>query len=147
VSAAPLHSPADRLRGSLILLFAVLSIALVGLATEGNWPKLLRVAGAGCAYATTLLVVRRRGASADRWFPFAVAGSCAGITSGLLRLDPGAAPVVIDAAAATLLATVHWIGLGLSERVRSAVGSRTMENPGSHGPAPGIAVDGVYDGD
>lgn len=104
----------NRVRSSLVLLGAVLGIAVIGLAVDGNWPKVLRVAAASCGYAATLLVLTRQ--SSMRWWRFAVAGLVAGMASGMLRPDPGALPIAVDAIAATVVATVHWLGLAQSER-------------------------------
>ena len=104
----------NRVRSSLLLLGAVLGIALIGLAVDGNWPKVLRVAAASCGYAATLLFLTRHAATG--WWRFAVAGLVAGAASGILRLDPGALTIAVDAIAATAVATVHWLGLAQSER-------------------------------
>ncbi|MDF2696608.1 MAG: hypothetical protein K0S65_4991, partial [Labilithrix sp.] len=106
----------NRIRSSLLLLGAVLAIALIGLAVDGNGPKVLRVAAAGCAYAATLLVLTRHGSAG--WWRFALAGLVAGMASGVFRADPGALTIAVDAIAATVVATVHWLGLAQSERLR-----------------------------
>ena len=107
----------DRLRASLFLLAAVLGIALIGLAVDGNWPKVLRVAAAGAVYAVTLLVIARQRAALG-WWGFALAGLAAGAASGWLRPDPGVLTLAIDAFAAMVVAMVHWLGLAQSERLR-----------------------------
>jgi len=52
-----------------------------------------------------------------------LATCCAGVASGLLRTDPGVTATGIDSGAAVVLATVHWLGLALSERVRQKITS------------------------
>jgi hypothetical protein len=112
-----------RLRRSLLLLGAVVTVAVIGLAIEGNWPKVLRVAAAAGAYAGMMLTLTRSHASgrAIAWWRFGAAGMAAGIVSGLLRPDLGGTTIVIDGVAAVVLATVHWGGLALSERLRRKI--------------------------
>ena len=105
----------SRTRLSLVLLGAVLAIALAGLALDGNWPKVLRVATAGAVYAGTLLSLSR---STRSWWPFAVAGVLAGVASGLLRPEPGILTIAVDSGAAVAVATMHCLGLIFSERAR-----------------------------
>ena len=115
-------APRDGLRRSLLLLGVVIAIALAGLAIDGNWPKVLRVAAAAGTYAAALLVLARPGTDVSRrWWWFAVAGVCAGVASGLFRPEPGAASIAVDSGAAIVLATMHWMGLGLSEKVRQKI--------------------------
>jgi hypothetical protein len=112
-----------RLRQSLQLLGAVISIALIGLAMDGNWPKVGRVGAAAGVYALTLLALARRDGPPDpiEWWRFAAAGMAAGLVSGLLRPERGDMTTVIDAGAALVLASVHWSSLALSERVRRKI--------------------------
>jgi hypothetical protein len=74
------------------------------------------VAAAGSGYAATLLLLTRH--AGREWWRFAVTGLVAGAVSGLLRPDPAALTIAIDAVAATVVATVHWLGLAQSERLR-----------------------------
>ena len=126
--------PSD-LRASLALLGVVLAIALTGLAADGNWPKVIRVAAAGLAYALVLELAMRvwtRGrprAAGTPFLPFVMAGSHAGLVSGLLR--PVLDPVVIATgavAAGTLLGGVHFLALRRWERLRLA-GVRAVPAP------------------
>ena len=117
---APTHEH-ERLRSSLLLLGAVLTIALIGLAVDGNWPKVLRVGAAGCTYAAIVLGLTHRRTSMGGsvgWWRFALAGLAAGAASGLLRPEPSGFIIATDAAAATVVAAVHWLGLAQSERLR-----------------------------
>jgi hypothetical protein len=112
-----------RLRRSLLLLGAVVAVALIGLSIDGNWPKVLRVGAAAGTYAGMMLVLARSHAPgrAIEWWRFAAAGTAAGIVSGLLRPALGGATIAVDAVAAVVLATVHWGGLALSERLRRTI--------------------------
>ncbi len=110
----------DPLRLSLALLGVILAIALIGLGLDGNWPKVLRVVAAGGTYAAALLLTTSRGGPRS-WWRFAVAGICAGVASGLLRPEPSLTSIAIDSGAATVLATVHWVGLGLSQKMRRRI--------------------------
>lgn len=102
------------LRHSFVVLGAVVLIALVGLAAAHNWPKLLRVGLAATSYATVLLVGSRPRSSnhPDAGVPywlFVIAGATAGVVSGIVRptiLVP--VVLVLIAAGAFLLSTVHW---------------------------------------
>lgn len=114
-----------ELRLSLLLLAGVVTFALIGLATDGNWPKVLRVAAAFCAYAGVLaMLVRRRAAHVQTEIPFAwfaAAGAAAGVMSGVVRpefrLDVLLAGTV---AAACLLAGIHCLALRMWRRLLPA---------------------------
>ena len=100
-----------------------MTIAVIGLAVDGNWPKVLRVGAAAGAYACMLLALSRKHAPgrAIEWWRFAAAGTAAGIVSGLLRPDPGITTIGIDAAAALVVASVHRVSLALGDRVRRKI--------------------------
>jgi hypothetical protein len=111
-------SPRHDLRVSLALVSAVVVFALIGLATDHNWPKLLRVSLAFATYAGSLLAftnARRADASAEalieyRWF--AIAGALAGLVSGIVRPEFRLDVLVAGTGAASvLLAGVHWLAL------------------------------------
>ena len=104
------------LRHSLLLLAAIILMALIGLASAGNWPKVLRVGLAFGAYALVLLTgsslraTSRSHAVAPYWL-FSVAGASAGLVSGLVRPTIQPAVVLVSIlAGAFLLSTVHWAG-------------------------------------
>jgi len=118
------------LRLSLALIGAVVVFALIGLATDHNWPKLLRVSLAFATYAGSLLgSTRRARAGADRpisysWF--ALAGALAGLVSGIVRPEFRFDVLVAGTmAAAILLAGVHWLALRYWRRLLP----RTSEQP------------------
>ena len=103
---------------SLALIGVVVSLALIGLATEGNWPKVLRVSLSFVAYAGTLLLlarIPRSGRGVGQPIPYAwfvAAGAIAGVVSGAVR--PAFQVGVLIAgtiAAACLLAGVHCFAL------------------------------------
>jgi hypothetical protein len=98
------------LRLSLALLAAVLLIALVTLALQGTWPKVLRVAAAGTAYCAVLLAAAR--GDPRRYAPFAAAGAACGLVSGVVRpaVDPRVVAVQL-VAGALLLGGFHWFAL------------------------------------
>jgi hypothetical protein len=90
----------------------VLAIALTGLAMDGNWPKVLRVAGAGGTYLITLLAIGTERAAPVRWRVFFAAGLAAGVVSGLLRPAVDLAIVATGAlGGGLLLGSVHWLAL------------------------------------
>ena len=107
---------------SLVLIGVAVAMALVGLAADGNWPKVLRVALAFASYASVLQLLARTG-SKEREEPvsfacFAGAGASAGVVSGLVRphfdLNVFAAGTI---AAALLLAGTHWLALRSSRKI------------------------------
>jgi hypothetical protein len=115
-----------ELRLSLALLATIVVFALIGLATDRNWPKILRVSSAFVTYAAVLLTLLhyRRGAQAVvRAIPFAWfigAGAAAGLVSGLVRPEVDVAVVVAGTiGAALLLAGVHCLALRMISRTRS----------------------------
>jgi hypothetical protein len=100
------------------LLGVVVVVALSGLASSGNWPKVIRVSLAASAYLGTLTLVqlvraaRRAETGPLPFVAFFAAGALAGTASGLLR--PIVDPVVVVVAAlcaGALLGGVHWLGL------------------------------------
>lgn len=129
----PLGDPV-LLVASLALLALVVLIALAGLALDGSWPKVLRVAAAFAGYAGVLVVTvhavgRRRGDEGPLpLWPFLAAGACAGALSGLVRPEFDVVRLAAQTAAAPLLGAVHAFGL---ERVRRQLGGGRMSNPGT----------------
>lgn len=95
---------------SLILLGAIVTLALLGLAWSGNWPKVLRVVLAAATYIALLLLLSR--ARSLRLAAFMGAGAAAGAVSGMAR--PETTPALIAASAfgaALLIAPLHWWAL------------------------------------
>lgn len=72
---------------SLVVLGAVVSFALVGLAADGNGWKALRVGSASAAYAAVLAawLALANGATAPPWRLFALGGGLAGLVGGFVR--------------------------------------------------------------
>ena len=125
ISSAP-ASPApstarDELLASVGLLTAVVLLAVTGLGSDGNWPKVLRVGAAAVAYLSILvaLALRRDAERALPWWAFATAGGTAGVVSAAVRAAAGpdvegnfaAGAVAAAAGAALLVGTVHWAAL------------------------------------
>ena len=96
---------------SLVILAGVVGFALTGLAFDGNWPKLVRVALAASTYAFCLLPVRRLPSPLSPAV-FVCAGAAAGFVSGILRPDPRIDILAIQTvAAAVLIGPMHWLAL------------------------------------
>ena len=108
---------------SLLLLGAVVILALAGLAIEGNWPKVARVATAFLTYTVVLLVARGpwRGGGEDVPFrDFAAAGAGCGLVSGLVREEVHAAVVIAGTLAGSLLlGGLHYLALRGRRRFHS----------------------------
>ena len=87
---------------TLLALGALLVFIEVGLATDGNWPKMLRVGVALAGYVATLLATgaRRHPFSIAR---YVVAGLVAGALSGVLRPEIRPAFAAAQAVLAALL--------------------------------------------
>lgn len=123
------HSSANsrEVRISLAVLTVVVLLALAGLAAEGNWPKVERVAASFAAYTATVLIVRRLERpkqDVPSFWVFALAGAVAGIVSGVVRDEVRASIVAVGAiAAGLLLGGVHWFALRSWRRLRSALTS------------------------
>lgn len=112
----------DGRRRDLLLSLAVLGLvvvlAMLGLALNRNWPKLLRVGASFIAYCLVLLgCLRTRDTPAPAQRPvsvrgFVAAGAAAGIVSGIVRprFDPGVL-VAGTVAAAFLLGGLHYLAL------------------------------------
>ncbi len=123
-SASPLRlaaglTPRGAVLQSLLLLGAIVGCALVGLAIQGNWPKVLRVLLAALAYGTILGLSLRRATTAGGapYGNFVVAGAVAGAVSGLVRPTTTLLLVLAQAlSAAFLLASVHWLGVRAWQR-------------------------------
>jgi hypothetical protein len=106
------------LLASVALLGVVVALALIGLALDGNWPKVIRVACAAATYVTILLAFASRGEGPARYWWFAAAGAAAGLVSGMLRPVPDLAPVLTGTvAAALLLGGVHWTAVRFWRRL------------------------------
>ena len=116
---------------SIGLLTAMIMIADVTLALQGNWPKILRITLAAATYVAvlgaTLRITGRFGAPPARLpvWPFLVAGAAGGLVSGVVRPDLSA-PVVIASAVLTptLLGSFHWIALQRWSWIRSRITRR-----------------------
>lgn len=99
---------------SLLLLGAIVVLALTGLAMNGNWPKVARVAGAFFTYVVVLLVAGgpNGGEAPVPFRVFAAAGGGSGLVSGLVREEIQAAVVVTGILAGSLLlGGVHYLAL------------------------------------
>jgi hypothetical protein len=118
----PLDAPRPRypagLRPSLLGLGAIIALALLGLAGDGNWSKMLRVALATGTYATLLLAFCRW-QKALHVSAFLMAGAAAGAVSGVVRpAIPTPALVVASAlGAGLLLGPLHWWALRTWQRL------------------------------
>lgn len=119
------HADTRRdLTWSLALISVVVLFALIGLASDRNWPKVLRVGVSFAVYASVLLALARfqsQRLSARNSVPFAwfvLAAASAGIVSGLVRpqfrLDVLVAGTI---ASALLLGSVHWFALRTWEKL------------------------------
>ena len=123
------HSSANSrdVRVSLAIITVVVTLALAGLAADGNWPKVERVAASFAAYAATVLIARHLERSKQEvlsFWVFALAGAVAGIVSGLVRDEVRASTVAVGTIAASLLiGGVHWIALRTWRRLLSALTS------------------------
>lgn len=108
---------------SLLLPGAVVLFALAGLALDGNWPKLARVATAFLAYTVVLLAAREPGRDDGGEVPFrafAAAGAACGLVGGLVREEVQAAVVVAGTLAGSLLlGGLHYLALRGGRRLRS----------------------------
>ena len=110
----------DVARRDLRLSAALLALAflavLCGLAYEGNWQKLMRIGLASSVYLSALLLLTRRwrveACATLPFWPFAVAGAVAELSSGWLR-TAGATGITfwLAPAAAALVGGVHWLAL------------------------------------
>lgn len=99
------------LPASLIVLGAIVTFALIGLALAGKWPKVARVGAAAATYAIFLLIEHRSRPELRLAF-FLAAGAAAGAVSGLLRASTSWSLVVASTlGAALLLAPLHWWAL------------------------------------
>jgi len=100
---------------------SIVALAIVGLATDANWPKITRVATAFVTYVVVLLAARGGGGKERIPFPvFGLAGGACGLVSGLVREDVEGPVVVVGVlAGALLLGGVHWLALREWGRLRS----------------------------
>ena len=109
------HARRD-LRLSVLLLALLFAAVLCGLAYEENWRKLLRVGLASSVYLSALLLLtrrRREGTAAPLPFwPFALAGAAAELSSGWLRTRVADGMTFwLAPAAAVLVGGLHWLAL------------------------------------
>ena len=103
---------------SVGLFTAVIMLADVSLALQGNWPKILRVTFAAATYVGVLgfllKSMGRFGAPPSRlpvWV-FLVAGAAAGLVSAAVHPELRSPAVIASAVLTpTLLGTFHWIVL------------------------------------
>ncbi|HET6637278.1 MAG TPA: hypothetical protein VFH82_00650 [Gemmatimonadota bacterium] len=106
--------PGD-LAASLLLMAAVVVLAIGGLASDGNWPKVARVATSFLTYVVVLLAARgsvRKHLEGIPYRIFALAGGAAGLASGLVRTEVQGFVLIVGAVAGgLLLGGVHWLGL------------------------------------
>ena len=100
------------------MIALVVALALLGLAADGNWPKVVRVALASLTYLGMVVGASEgplRARAQTSGMPcagFLGAGIVAGTVSGLLR--PTVEPAVVATgalAAGALLGGVHWLAL------------------------------------
>jgi hypothetical protein len=111
----------DPLRFTLMVLAAIVLFASIGLALDGNWPKLVRVTLAAVAYLGPLAAWSSYPFPRDTppWWLFAGAGGLAGLVSGLLQPVFSLAVILMQIAGASLLlGTVHWLALRYGRAVR-----------------------------
>ena len=111
------------LEASLLLMGAVVVLAIGGLAVDGNWPKVARVATAFLTYVVVLLAARGAQDGEVEGIPyraFALAGGACGLASGLVRPEVRSAVVVAGVlAGALLLGGIHWVALRGWRRLHS----------------------------
>ena len=116
-----------RARNNLILSLAaiafIIALAVIQLALQGNWPKVLRVSVAFLAYSTLLLYLARWTARASLpFYMFAIAAGAAELCSGWLRLDWRVSDAVaMPLVAALLLGGFHWFVLRVWRKPRDTV--------------------------
>ncbi|HEX6587751.1 MAG TPA: hypothetical protein VF039_01910 [Longimicrobiales bacterium] len=104
------RAPAGRtLTFSLLVLGSVILFACLGLAFDGNWPKLLRVSSAFTVYAVALVLV------GPRPIGFVLAGALAGAASGLIRPETTLPLVLVSIAGGSVFGLIHHLGM---ERLR-----------------------------
>ena len=112
---------------SLGILSLVIAFALTGLALDGNWPKVARVAAAYVSYSSVLLIflrVDRDQTPRITWF--VVAGAIAGLVSGLVRPNINIALIAAQMiAGAVLLAGAHWVAISRWRTLRQRIVSPT----------------------
>ena len=116
---------------SIGILTAVVCVADVGLAIQGNWAKIVRVTLGAASYVailgSVLKLTGRFGAPAGRLplWAFLVAGLCAGLVAGLAgseaALSLALASVVVTP---VLLAAVHWVIVQRWAWIRRRLASR-----------------------
>ena len=103
---------ASDFQASLVLFAAMVVLALIGLAAQGNWPKVLRVAVSFAAYAVVLLGITRARVTTPPYWVFAAAGATAGLASGLVRVERStAATIALVVGGALLIGGMHWLAL------------------------------------
>ena len=122
----PLTNVAARdLLVSIAGLGIVVLAALIGLATDDNWPKVLRVALAFATYAVSCIVLFRVAGKRLRYWIFASSAALSALVSVSLNRSYGLIPAatfprtlaVSAAVAALLLGGVHYLGLRFWRRL------------------------------
>jgi hypothetical protein len=99
----------------------------VGLAFDGNWPKILRVVSAATVYVAILLALRARARRGDvprrlGYSAFVLAGLAGGAVSGLVRADVQAGVLLAQVlGAGVLFPTVHWIAVSRWRQLRTQI--------------------------
>src|SRR5207253_10440863 len=103
-------------------LSVVVTFALIGLATDHNWPKMWRVSSAFIAYAAALLIQARTSAGTLQWRWFAIAGAAAGLVSGIVRPEFHVSVLIAGAILAPLVfGSMHWLGLKQWRKLRISI--------------------------
>jgi hypothetical protein len=117
---------------SVALLTAVIMIADVTLAIQGNFPKIVRITIAAATYVAVLgsilKVLGRFPAPPPRLplWPFLAAGLAGGLVSGLVRSDVDlSVPMASSVLTPPLLGTVHWVALQRWGWLRQRIAGRS----------------------
>ena len=97
------------LAATLIALGALLLFVEIGLATDRNWPKMIRVGAAALGYVGTLLASGALRSPQALW-RYVLAGLVGGLVSGVVRADASAPLVAAQVVlAGLLLGPAHWL--------------------------------------
>ena len=90
-------------------------LASAGLALDGNWPKVARIATSFLTYLVVLLAARGARGDGQEGIPFrvfALAGGASGLVSGLVRAEVEGAVIAVGVlAGALLLGGIHWLAI------------------------------------
>jgi hypothetical protein len=112
----------DDLPASLAILSVVICFALIGLAFDHNWPKLVRVALAFLTYASVLSAFARSANARPQYRWFVLAATAAGIVSGVARTVFSWQILVAGAIGAPLfIGGVHYLALRYWRVVREQI--------------------------